>query len=116
MFDRYNIVDEADQREAFVRLDGYVSSLPTERKILSFKGGQHTDNSPPAKKKPPKKQGWFVGSAWESNPLVLATPGYRVRGISDLRGVGSRPIPPNGLDCAPVPSQLRHSARRRSPQ
>ena len=68
MFDRYNIVDEDDQREAFERLDGYVSSLPTERKVLSFKGGQNTDNSPPAKKKPPRKQGWIGGSAWESNP------------------------------------------------
>ncbi len=55
-FERYNIVDEEDLRQAMRRTADYVSALPRERKILPMTAaqgrehGQSTD-SPPARAK-----------------------------------------------------------------
>jgi len=60
MFDRYNIVDENDQREAFIRLDGYVSSLPTERRVVGMKFGQDSDNSSGLRHPPRENKDWMA--------------------------------------------------------
>ena len=75
MFDRYNIVDGDDQREAFTRLDGYVSSLPTKRKVVGIESGPKADHFPsdaPLRKRQTLRLNELRnrdgGSAWESNP------------------------------------------------
>jgi hypothetical protein len=38
VFDRYNIIAEADLRDTVVRTQAYVASLPTERTVVPLRG------------------------------------------------------------------------------
>jgi hypothetical protein len=42
VFDRYNIVSEDDLREAMLKTETYVSTLPTERRIVPLQPGENT--------------------------------------------------------------------------
>ena len=39
VFDRYNITSEEDLRAAVDKVSAYVETLPSERKIATFRGG-----------------------------------------------------------------------------
>jgi hypothetical protein len=47
LFDRYNIIAEADLRDAVLRTQAYVAGLPTERPVVPLRGaGMKPKTSP----------------------------------------------------------------------
>ena len=40
VFERYNITDDEDVREAILKTQEYVAALPTERTVLPLKAGE----------------------------------------------------------------------------
>jgi integrase len=46
VFDRYNIIAEADLRDAVLKTQAYVSSLPTERKVAQLEAPSRQESRP----------------------------------------------------------------------
>jgi hypothetical protein len=73
-FDRYNIVDETDIREAMRKTAIYVGRLPTEREALatasSGEPAQNPRNSRGATPYDVEPTGLAGGSGWESNRMA----------------------------------------------
>ena len=71
-FDRYNIVDETDIREAMRKTALYVGQLPTERNVVAIAAngevGQKSDSSRPSQPHRVVSKVVAGGSGWESNP------------------------------------------------
>lgn len=71
-FDRYNIVDETDIREAMRKTVLYVGQLPTERNVVAMavngEPAQNTHNSGSATPERVGSKEVVGGSGWESNP------------------------------------------------
>ena len=102
---RYNIVDENDQREAFIRLDGYVSSLPTERRVVGMKFGQDSDNLPMVNPNLLRNEGGLAearGNRTHQEEEMRVTQGARGQSFSDLRH-------PDCASSASVVPQFTHS-------